>query len=472
VPDLAVFLIAVFVLCAPAVGAGLETLSRGAERLGVVRAAAGLVAAVSLPAVVIAANYRVNDHHRRTYEIEYFDAFFGELPARAAIVSEEYAVDQMMHYKLAGEGAAGERDIRVVNRDRQGLSDLASRGYALYAFGKAQKELAPFGFDFTPVALGSPNRSIDMRPLPLFLLRAITPCADIGNLGWTDITPTAHAGRGRLVVRIDNYRQFEAEVLVYALTPTRAAVRMLAPTGGRPSFDARVFAPDAGAERQAMARILQADGVALSGAEGRFVSRTLVRVNDMGQAATFMLDLGAHPATVMTRARVDLDNPRRASVCPDALSGAEFFRDPGETRRTVPLGPQGRAYLVAGWHEPERPSEYFRWTSAPDATLLVPLVDPEEIRVVLEAAPFDYPGRPRDAGIALSVNGHLLPRHPLPPGRQPYTWIVPARAWMTGLNEVVIRGPQGRTPAGSGVNEDTRELGLAVYSIVLATTGS
>ncbi len=466
VPDLAVFLIPVFVLCSPAIGVGLKTVGALAERL-VSSVPVSVATAACLPALLLVTNYRANDHHRRTFEISYFRALFESVPERAAIVLEEYAVDQMVLYKLAGERAAGARDIRLVNRDRKRLTDLSDQGYAIYVFGKARNELVSHGFTFEPVGLMDGARPIDMGPLPLFRLRAIAACADVGNLGWTDVTETAGAGGGRLAVRIDNYRPFDADIVVYGLALARPDVRILAAAGGRPKVDARVFALDADDDRQTLLDALRSDAATLDTGPGKFVSRVNVRVNDGGQAASFMLDLGASPLTTMIRAKVDLNNPSRANLCPDPLYGAELFANGRPTSGAIPLGPEGRLYLREGWHEPEGAPAYFRWTSAPAATLLVPIAKSGDIRLSLEAEPFSYPGRPVNTTIAMSVNGRLLQARMLGRGWRAYEWLVPASAWAAGLNELVIRAPEVQSPASTGVGTDPRALGVAVRSITL-----
>ena len=87
VPDLAVFIIPVFVLCSPAIAVGLETLGALGGRLLSARVPVSIATAACLPALLLVTNYRANDHHRRTFEINYFRALFESLPDRAAIVS-------------------------------------------------------------------------------------------------------------------------------------------------------------------------------------------------------------------------------------------------------------------------------------------------------------------------------------------------------------------------------------------------
>ena len=146
------FLLPVFVAAAPFVAAGLDTLGGvlgpRVNRRTVVAAGAVLLASWNL-----AANYRVNDHHTRTFEARYLDALFERLPPKAAIVSEGYASDQLVYYKLVAEHGAAGRDIRIVPRDPATLQDLRADGFDIFALPEARAELAPHGFEFASAPL-------------------------------------------------------------------------------------------------------------------------------------------------------------------------------------------------------------------------------------------------------------------------------------------------------------------------------
>src|SRR6185436_4794263 len=215
--DVAGFLIPAFVLTWIVVGIGLGWLSDRAAAMVRHGAVAAIVAAVVLPSIQLARNYRANDHHLRTYEIRYFDALFDRLEARSALVTESYAVDQLVLYKLAGEHADRGRTIGLITRDVETVRQHASSGFATYAFSAGRTALESHGFRFEPVqlaAMGTPSSApIDMSPLPLFRLTKVTSCQDIGNSGWQDITEVARDGR--LLIRIDKYRPFDSVVVLY-----------------------------------------------------------------------------------------------------------------------------------------------------------------------------------------------------------------------------------------------------------------
>ena len=53
-----------------------------------------------------------SDRSGEFQEIRRFDALFRGLPPQSVIVSNDYVIDSMLRYKLLGEEAAGQRDIR------------------------------------------------------------------------------------------------------------------------------------------------------------------------------------------------------------------------------------------------------------------------------------------------------------------------------------------------------------------------
>ena len=55
---------------------------------------------------------------------------------------------------------------------------------------------------------------------------------------------------------------------------------------------------------------------------GSYVSRVEVTVNDNGDYKSALLDLGVRPARTLVQVTVDLNNPRRATVCGAAPGGS------------------------------------------------------------------------------------------------------------------------------------------------------
>ncbi len=464
------FLIPAFVLIWIVAGIGLGWLSRLGSDLVKHGAAAGIVVALAVPMLQFARNYRVNDHHRRTYETQYFDALFDRLEARTAIVTESYAVDQLVLYKLAGEHADRGRAIGLITRDVETVRQRAATGFTIYAFAGGRTALESHGFRFEPIQLSTVGKGagvrIDMSPLPLFRLAKVTTCQDIGNAGWQDITNVARDGR--LLVRIDNYRAFDSVVVLYTgqQSATNASPLLAASHGPEaPSLAVTTF-PGANPNLAAAVRrdaLPQPDRLERE----PNVQRIELKVNDRGDFSWSALDLRGRPDVVLARASVDLNNPRRASLC--GWSGRDFFESGLDER--LPLGPSGENSFGAGWHGPEISSqgEDFRWTSAPEAEVLIPLTRLGTVTVRVRAAPFIYPGSPAMA-IALKVNATVFPERRMQPGAGIYQWAIPTEVWHQGFNRLAVTASNLASPATVGLSSDTRMLGVAVSDLSLRLT--
>jgi hypothetical protein len=460
------FLIPAFVLMWIVVGVGVGSLSGVANSIVKHGSWAITVAALALPALQLARNYRGNDHHRRTYEIRYFQALFDRLDARSAIVSESYAVDQLVLYKLAGEHAAGNRTIRLITRDVETVRQHASAGFATYAFADGRTALESHGFRFEPIhlsAAGEHLEPIDMAPLPVFRLTKVTSCQDIGNAGWRDITDVARDGR--LLIRIDNYRPFESVVVLYAGQQSAlVAAPVLAASHGPESPVMKVTSFQ-GADPK-LAAALRQDGVSAAERLQRMsaVQRVELKVNDRGDFSWSALDLRIRPDVVLAEATVDLNNPRRAGLC--GWSGRDLFESGADER--LSFGPAGENSFGAGWHGPERSNEGvdFRWTSAREAEVLIPLTKLGTITVRVRAAPFTYAGSSNMA-MALKVNDKTLSARPMQTGVAVYEWRVSSEVWHEGFNRLVVIASRVASPAAVGLSSDSRSLGVAVSDLSL-----
>lgn len=464
--DVEGFLVPAFVLMWVIVGIGLDSVWRLAAPAAHRATLVAMGVAVALPSLQVARNYRANDHHRRNYEIRYFDALFDYLEPRAAVVSEAYAVDQLVLYKLIGERAARGRTVEVIPADPAIVRQRAENGFAVYAFSQGRQALERDGFRFQPVRLATrpPGPPIDMTQLPLFRLVKATSCRDIGNAGWQPITDVARDGR--LIVRIDNYRSFDSQVVLYVGRHSPSVESpMLAISQGpqSPAVDVTTFDVPAGRE---LAAALQRDGVTAAGmlTGQSTVQRIELDVNDRGQFSWSALDLRERPDVALARASVDLDNPRRATVC--GWSGRDFFESGPEEH--VPFGAGGETWFGTGWHEVERSNagEEFRWTSAREAEVLVPLATTGVITVRLRAAPFEFPGSPPSM-VTLKVNSKELASRHLGSGWNVHEWTVPAESWHAGFNRLVVSSSRVASPAALGLSADTRSLGIAVSELSL-----
>ena len=168
----------------------------------------------------------------------------------------------------------------------------------------------------------SPLVPFDMGPLPLYVMTTASRCEPVGNRGWRDITSLV-AGAPRVFVRVDDYRPFDADAVLYVSAADALAPRLLHADGtGIPRFEARYFAPREAAGQRAVQAAMQEDGVdpamaaRLLGAAA--VWRISLRVNDEGQWISMELDPGGRIDRAIGRARVDRDNPERAMFCGQA----------------------------------------------------------------------------------------------------------------------------------------------------------
>lgn len=174
------FLLSAFVLLWLLAAAGLEALwSLSRSRLAM---AAVLIITAAVPVSLVAANYVPNDHHRRTFEIRYFDALFERLPAKSAIVMDKYPTNMMLNYKLFGEGAAAGRDIIMVPPNPERVAAAQKDGYRVFIFDQSRVELSKFDFRVKPLTLKTmpfPEYLEDTRD-DFVVVVAATPVAAAG----------------------------------------------------------------------------------------------------------------------------------------------------------------------------------------------------------------------------------------------------------------------------------------------------
>jgi 4-amino-4-deoxy-L-arabinose transferase-like glycosyltransferase len=140
---------------------------------------------------------------------------------------------------------------------------------------------------------------------PLFEVVELRECRDVGNLGWQDTTSMAAAGR--LEVRIDNYRPFDSRVLFVVASDGPVTPTIVSSEGpGTPKVGVRAASDEA----------LNELGFAPSGALANLRAAIVeIRVNDQGQNQTMALDFGGPVRAVFASVTVDLQNPRRATLC-------------------------------------------------------------------------------------------------------------------------------------------------------------
>jgi len=157
---------------------------------------------------------------------------------------------------------------------------------------------------------------IDMKPLPLFHLTRAAQCADVGNTGWQNLT---HLAVGRtLTLRVDNFGPFDTTATLWIASDVSLDPRVTIVGGrGKPVSSVRLYVPGDREGRASMARQIAADQATPAGQlePARFVYRIEISVNDEGDHAALMIDLGRRPATVLARVLVDQQKSDRATVC-------------------------------------------------------------------------------------------------------------------------------------------------------------
>lgn len=463
------FLLSSFVLLWIVAAVGLQRVVDALRtHASKVAGAAAVLLAASVPSVQVVANYRVNDHHDETFESRYFDALFAVLPAKTAFVQDEYRLNMKLLYKLLGERAGGGRDVRLVPVNRDVIRVMRRNGFEVLAFHTSRDRLMEIGLAFEPFKPQAAGHSADvLARRELYRLTAISECRDIGNAGWQDVTDVA-LPKGRIAVRIDNFRPFDARLTLYAGADRfERAVIVNADGGGTPAIDVERFRRDDAAARARLNERLASDGATVPDAllAAPVVARVEVRVNDGGGYATFGLDLGAPMRAVVGAATVDRSEPRRASVCSHPLANTDAL-PAGQRDRDIPLD-SADVHFGKGWHAVERKGRaIWRWTSEA-ARLVVPLEEPGPLNVSIEAEPLLHP-RWTGTGVTLVVNGHRLDRHALASKPATLSWAVGREHLHDGLNELVFDVDGAVSPAAVGMSADTRVLGMSVTRIQLA----
>ena len=157
---------------------------------------------------------------------------------------------------------------------------------------------------------------LDTTSMPFFRMAGASTCRDIGNTGWVDLSSLG--SDGTIAIRIDNFRPFMSRTILYVAAEAAAQPVLGDLTGvGSPSLTSQSFSNRSADGRAALQRAAAADGALLpaSFADAAVVSRVEFAVNDRGAESAAKITLGIAPSAIFARATVDLNNPRRATVC-------------------------------------------------------------------------------------------------------------------------------------------------------------
>jgi hypothetical protein len=464
------FLVPAAVLAWPLAGLGLDAVWSMLAPAGRPGVAAAAVVAVALSIWQIDRNYKVNDHHRRTYEMHYLDALFSQLEDRVAFVSEVYPIEQLILYKVFGEHANGSRAVAIIPSDLPTVRTYDKSGFTIYAFSNGRQALEGRGFGFEPIQLrepsaaGSNGAAIDMSPIPLFRVARRADCLPMGNAGWREVSSLV--SEGRAVLRIDNYRPFDSTAILYVggkdLSQPPSMVISQGPV--EPVFSVTAFRTSAPRDLAGLTKVLAEDAMPAADALRRQpeIQRLVVRVNDRGEFLQAALTLGGRPEVAWVRASVDLNNPLRATVC--GWSARDFFLDERRIDEQVPITSDGDALFGRGWRPAERADGGLdvRWTSGPRAEIALPLARVSPLHIKIRAMP--APGGDAGRTIDVTINGHPAAAQRLAPEWRTYEWDIPSDELRQGLNRVTIDVAAGSAQAPA----NPQTLTVAVGELVLA----
>lgn len=289
------FLLSAFVLLWLLAAAGLERI--WAYSNGRIVAAAALLATIGLPASLAAVNYTPNDHHRRNFEIRYFNALFSMLPEKSAIVRDQYATNMMVDYKILGEGAAAGRDLKIVNQVPEQVTAAFKSGYRVFLFQQARTELSKYDFRVKPVVLKTEPLTEYLKTIPedLVVVVAATPAAAAGLMS----DPKAWASIG-----VPEEHVFRRVGAPYAVIGAAGAGGGALEADSRPGAAEVDLSVSSGANVGTTHVVIPSDIRAYADGQGAVISvggKELVRTNDgavvavlgpRGVAESFALDAG------------------------------------------------------------------------------------------------------------------------------------------------------------------------------------
>ena len=286
VVDTAVFLMPVFLVLwlAAAVGAAraVALVSRWQPAARVAP-----VLMLGLPAWHLAQNFEASDRSRDTATAVHLDALFEALPARTAIVHEDFLVDRLVMFKLLADGAARGRRIEIAPRDAGELRTRLENGDTILAFLKSAIQLRRegLGFGFRPVPLFD-------GPLPTMLERLPDDAIVALAVPSSVVAPFGLSG-GAVFTAIGGPASLPegagggTDVVLIGVRGARAGARLQAAAAGAQigvAKDRRIGGTDAVAPSTFEVRA--ADGEAVI----RQDSRDVVRTRENAAAAIWMPD--------------------------------------------------------------------------------------------------------------------------------------------------------------------------------------
>jgi hypothetical protein len=185
-----------------------------------------------------------------------------------------------------------------------------------------------------------------------------------------------------------------------------------------------------------------------------------VSFGDLGAAQAAVLHdwIGhppSYPAALLFAAREGVAPGRYDLMGPD-----RFLRGADDVERRIDVGDDDADALAGGWHQAERsPDGTFRWATG-EAGVLVSIDHAADLTVRVRLLPYDYPEAPPQR-LFVAVNGRQLAPVTLATGWQELDVAVPAEAWRSGVNRLVLRFDRQTRPSDVD-GTDARPLAAAV----------
>lgn len=179
---------------------------------------------------------------------------------------------------------------------------------------------------------------------------------------------------------------------------------------------------------------------------------------------TVTLNLGRRAPRVLARL-AGYPADRRARICAVQSPARHAFANTNE----LAITPAQREYFASGWYDVEPAPDTtsaVRWMNE-YGTLLIPSSRDGNVRLRLLATPAVTVEGSDGPTLTVRVN-NVFESAPIAmsDGMADYEWIVPARAWVVGTNEVLFRVSRTHQPADHR-GGDGRTLGLALQRLEL-----
>jgi len=148
---------------------GIDTIGKPATSTGTLRLSAGtivLLAAAAIPAANLTTNYTLCDQSRNTDRAQFLRAMYGQLPRRAALVAEDYALDSELQYLVFTDPDRANTDIARLGFGAEAVRAAKRENRRVFALGAAATYLGAHGLRFERARFLGPPLDEWLRGLP------------------------------------------------------------------------------------------------------------------------------------------------------------------------------------------------------------------------------------------------------------------------------------------------------------------